>query len=270
MVSVADYGQADASASEKARGMTVLGIIIFWIVVVFPWLLGRFDPHTMEELMEYVTWLISFIMHIDRHLVEIIQHYGILTYFIIFLIVFCETGLVVTPFLPGDSLIFALGALAAGGELNLALISGVLVFAAIIGDTVNYHIGKYVGPKVFTQDGNRFFKKEHLMKTHVFYEKHGAVTIIIARFIPIIRTFAPFVAGIGIMNYGRFIVYNISGAIMWVVLFITGGYFFGNLPMVRKNFTLVILAIIVISVLPIVIEVYKTWKGSKQRLRADL
>ena len=226
--------------------------------------------NTPEELMEFVTWLFSFIMHIDRHLVEIIQQYGTLTYLIIFLIVFCETGLVVTPFLPGDSLIFALGALAAGGDLDIALISGVLMVAAIIGDTVNYHIGKYVGPKVFTQAGSRFFKKEHLMKTHAFYEKHGAITIIIARFIPIIRTFAPFVAGIGIMSYGRFIVYNITGAIMWVAIFITSGYFFGNLPMVRKNFTLVIMAIIVISVIPIVIEGYKAWKESRQSLRAGL
>lgn len=219
--------------------------------------------------MEFVSWLISFIMHIDRHLVEIIQQYGALTYFIIFLIVFCETGLVVTPFLPGDSLIFALGALAACGDLNVALISAVLLAAAIIGDAVNYHIGKYVGPKVFSLEGNRFFKKEHLMKTHAFYEKHGAITIIIARFIPIIRTFAPFVAGIGVMNYGRFIVYNITGAVMWVVLFITAGYFFGNLPMVRKNFTLVILAIIVISVLPILFEGYKAWRESRS-LRAGL
>lgn len=219
--------------------------------------------------MEFVSWLISFIMHIDRHLVEIIQQYGALTYFIIFLIVFCETGLVITPFLPGDSLIFALGALAACGDLNVALISAVLLAAAIIGDAVNYHIGKYVGPKVFSLEGNRFFKKEHLMKTHAFYEKHGAITIIIARFIPIIRTFAPFVAGIGVMNYGRFFVYNITGAVMWVVLFITAGYFFGNLPMVRKNFTLVILAIIVISVLPILFEGYKAWRESRS-LRAGL
>ena len=219
--------------------------------------------------MEYITWLISFIMHIDRHLVDIIQQYGTLTYFFMFLIIFCETGLVVTPLLPGDSLIFALGALAAVGELDIALISGILAVAAILGDTVNYHIGKYVGPKVFAREGNRFFKKEHLMKTHAFYEKHGAITIIIARFIPIIRTFAPFVAGIGIMNYGRFIVYNITGAIMWVALFITGGYFFGNLPIVRKNFTLVIMAIIVISVLPIVIEGYKAWKEGRQNLQAD-
>jgi membrane-associated protein len=220
--------------------------------------------------MEYITWLISFIMHIDRHLVDIIQQYGTLTYLFMFMIIFCETGLVVTPLLPGDSLIFALGALAAGGELNIALISGVLAVAAIIGDTVNYHIGKYVGPKVFTREGNQFFKKEHLMKTHVFYEKHGAITIIIARFIPIIRTFAPFVAGIGIMNYSRFIVYNFTGAIMWVALFITGGYFFGNLPMVRKNFTLVIMAIIVISVLPILIEGYRSWKEGRQSLRVGL
>jgi len=219
--------------------------------------------------MEYLSWIFSFIMHIDKHLIEIIQQYGTLTYIIMFLIVFCETGLVVTPLLPGDSLIFALGALAAGGDLDIALITFVLIVAAILGDTANYHIGKFVGPKVFTQDHNRFFKKEHLMKTHAFYDKHGAITIIIARFMPIIRTFAPFVAGIGVMSYGRFIVYNIAGGIMWVVLFITGGYFFGNLPMVRKNFTLVIMAIIVISVIPILIEGIKAWRGSRQNLRAD-
>jgi membrane-associated protein len=220
--------------------------------------------------MEFITWLISFIMHIDKHLIYIIQQYGTLTYFIMFLIIFCETGLVVTPLLPGDSLIFALGALAAGGEIDIALISWVLVVAAILGDTVNYHIGKYVGPKVFTQERNRFFKKEHLMKAHVFYQKHGAITIIIARFIPIIRTFAPFVAGIGVMSYGRFIIYNISGAIMWVALFATAGYFFGNLPIVRKNFTMVIMAIIIISVIPILIEGYKAWREGRQSLRANL
>lgn len=219
--------------------------------------------------MEYITWLFSFIMHIDKHLIEIIQQYGTLTYVIMFLIVFCETGLVVTPLLPGDSLIFALGALSAGGDLDVVLISVVLIVAAILGDTVNYHIGKFVGPKVFTQDHSRFFKKEHLMKTHAFYEKHGAITIIIARFMPIIRTFAPFVAGIGVMSYGRFIVYNIAGGIMWVILFITGGYFFGNLPMVRKNFTLVIMAIIVISVIPIMIEGIKAWREGRQGLRTD-
>ena len=228
---------------------------------------SKYEGNTRRNSMELITWLISFIMHIDKHLVEIIQQYGMLTYFIMFLIIFCETGLVVTPLLPGDSLIFALGALAASGALDIGLISLVLVVAAILGDTVNYHIGKFVGPKVFAQERNRFFKKEHLMKTHEFYEKHGAITIIIARFIPIIRTFAPFVAGIGVMRYGRFIIYNISGAIMWVALFSIGGYFFGNLPMVRKNFTLVIMAIIVISVIPILIEGYKAWRESSQSLR---
>lgn len=219
--------------------------------------------------MESISWIISFIMHIDRHLVDIIREYGAMTYLIMFLIVFCETGLVVTPFLPGDSLIFALGALSAGRDLNLAIISGVLAAAAILGDTVNYHIGKYAGPKVFNRESSRFFKKEHLMKTHAFYEKHGAITIIIARFIPIIRTFAPFVAGIGVMSYGRFIVYNITGGLLWVGLFISGGYLFGNLPVVRNNFTLVIMAIIVISVLPIVIEGYRTWKNGRTDLQAD-
>ncbi len=214
--------------------------------------------------MELITGMFSFIMHIDKHLVVIINQYGVLTYWIIFIIVFCETGLVVTPFLPGDSMIFALGALAAGGQLNLAGITTVLIVAAILGDTVNYHIGKFVGPKVFAQKNNRFFKKEHLMKTHAFYEKHGGMTIIFARFMPIIRTFAPFVAGIGIMSYGKFIVYNVIGGMLWVGLFITGGYFFGNFPIVKKNFTLVIMMIILISVLPIFIEMYKSWAAGRK------
>ncbi len=213
--------------------------------------------------MDIIVWFIDFIMHIDRHLINIIHQYGSMTYLFMFLIVFCETGLVVTPLLPGDSMVFALGALAAGGKLDMVWISGVLIAAAVLGDTLNYHIGKYAGPKVFVQQHNRFFKKEHLLKTHAFYEKHGGLTIIIARFIPIVRTFAPFVAGIGAMNYTRFAAYNIIGGVLWVILFITGGYFFGNLPMVKRNFTLVIMAIIVISVLPVLIEGYRSWKSGK-------
>ncbi|OLN27998.1 DedA family protein [Desulfosporosinus metallidurans] len=200
--------------------------------------------------MDLIMNLFDFVMNLDKNLTELAKDYGIWTYLVLFVIVFCETGLVVTPFLPGDSMIFVIGALSASGELNLAAITIVLVLAAILGDTVNYHIGKRIGPKIFHKENVRFLKKEYLMRTHEFYETHGGKTIIIARFIPIIRTFAPFVAGMGRMTYWRFISYNIIGAVIWVALFIAGGYFFGNIPTVKENFTLVIFAIIVISLLP--------------------
>ena len=204
--------------------------------------------------METIKELFDLFIHLDKHLSEIITQYGTITYLILFLIVFAETGLVVTPFLPGDSLLFAAGTFAAGGSLDLAILFAVLGSAAIIGDSVNYAIGKLTGPAIFEKEKIKFLKKEHLEKTHRFYEKHGGKTIIIARFIPIIRTFAPFVAGIGTMSYGKFIAYNVIGGILWVALFLLGGYYFGNLPFVKSNFSLVILAIIIISVLPGVIE----------------
>lgn len=206
--------------------------------------------------MDYVNWFIDFFLHLDQHLNEIIRDYGIWTYLILTLIIFCETGLVVTPILPGDSLLFAAGALTAteGSPLKVQWLLICLGAAAIAGDTVNYWIGHFVGPKVFSQEKSRFFKKEYLLRTHKFYEKYGGKTIIIARFIPIIRTFAPFVAGIGAMSYWRFIAYNVVGGLAWVLLFVFGGYFFGNIPVVKRNFTLVIMAIIVVSVLPGVIE----------------
>jgi membrane-associated protein len=203
--------------------------------------------------MEIITGLIDFILHIDKHLGEIIAQYGRLTYFILFSIVFLETGIVITPFLPGDSLLFAAGALAATGALNVVLLFVLLAVAAIVGDTVNYWIGNRVGPKVFDQD-IRFLKREYLIRTQEFYEKHGGKTIFLARFIPIIRTFAPFVAGVGMMKYSRFIIYNIVGALVWTSMFIFAGYFFGNLPIVRDNFGLVVIGIIIISVLPMVYE----------------
>jgi membrane-associated protein len=203
--------------------------------------------------MELITGLIDFILHIDRHLGEIIAQYGRLTYFILFTIVFLETGLVVTPFLPGDSLLFAAGALAATGALNVVLLFVLLAAAAIIGDTVNYWIGNRIGPRVFEQN-SRFLKREYLLRTQEFYEKHGGKTIFLARFVPIIRTFAPFVAGVGTMKYSRFIIYNVVGALVWTSLFIFAGFFFGNLPIVRDNFGLVVIAIIIISVLPMVYE----------------
>jgi membrane-associated protein len=210
--------------------------------------------------MELIRNIIDFILHLDTHLSEIIQSYGAWTYGILFAIIFCETGLVVTPFLPGDSLIFAAGAFAARGDLNVVLLFGLLAAAAVGGDTANYWIGKRLGPKVFQKETSRIFKKEYLDRTHNFYEKYGAETIIIARFVPIIRTFAPFVAGIGRMSYFKFLSYNIIGGIGWVALFTFGGYFFGNIPFVRKNFSIVIIAIIIISLIPAAYEVLKNRK----------
>ena len=204
--------------------------------------------------MDVITQIISFFLHLDKHLAELIHQYGAWSYAILFIIIFAETGLVVTPILPGDSLLFAAGSFAATGAFEVNTLAILLSIAAILGDTVNYWIGHLVGPKVFHQEKARFFKKEYLDRTHQFFEKHGGKTIIIARFMPIIRTFAPFVAGIGSMTYPRFIAYNVVGGIAWISLFTYGGYFFGNLPVVKQNFTLVILAIILISVLPGVVE----------------
>jgi membrane-associated protein len=200
--------------------------------------------------------LIDLVVHVDRHLNALILSYQLWTYLILFAVIFCETGLVVTPFLPGDSLLFATGALAAapGSPLKVHWLFLVLAAAAVLGDTANYWIGHAVGPSIFGREKVRFLKKKHLDRTHEFYEKYGGITIILARFVPIVRTFAPFVAGIGRMTYGRFISYNVVGGVAWVAMFVFGGYFFGNLPMVRRNFTIVILAIILISVLPGVIE----------------
>jgi membrane-associated protein len=204
--------------------------------------------------MEWITTLIDLFLHLDQHLNVIIRDYGLWTYLILFVIIFCETGLVVTPILPGDSLLFAAGAFAAGGALDPFMLFGLLSLAAVAGDTVNYWVGNLVGPKIFYKEEVRFFKKEYLIRTHEFYERHGGKTIIIARFIPIIRTFAPFVAGIGQMTYMRFISYNVIGGIVWIAVFVYGGYFFGNLPLVKNNFTLVIMAIIFISILPGIFE----------------
>ena len=204
--------------------------------------------------MELLQQFISIFVHLDKHLELIVRDYGLWTYLILFLIIFCETGLVVTPFLPGDSLLFATGALAATTSLEIGWLIGLLSVAAIAGDTVNYWIGHLVGPRVFSGERTRFLNREHLDRTHRFYEKHGGKTIIIARFMPIIRTFAPFVAGIGSMNYTRFILYNVAGGLAWIVLFVVGGYLFGNIPMVKRNFTLVIMVIIVISVMPGIVE----------------
>lgn len=210
--------------------------------------------------MEFITQLIDFIIHIDRHLQEIISQYGTLTYLILFLIIFCETGLVVMPLLPGDSLLFAAGTFAALGALNPVLLIVLLGIAAIAGDTVNYWVGKWVGPKAFS-GRIRWLRQDYLDRTQDFYRRHGGKTIVLARFVPIIRTFAPFVAGVGIMQYSRFIVYNVVGGVVWVTLFTLGGYLFGNLPVVRENFSLVVLAIIAVSMIPLVTE----WLKSRRR-----
>lgn len=203
--------------------------------------------------MELLQNLFDIFIHLDEYLGEIIRNYGTWTYALLFLIIFMETGFVVTPFLPGDSLLFAAGTFTGLGDLNVVVLIILLTIAAILGDTINYWIGHYIGPRAFS--GNiRFLKKEYLERTHEFYEKHGGKTIILARFIPIIRTFAPFVAGVGAMTYWRFITYNVVGGIAWVLIFTLGGYFFGNIPAVQENFTFVILAIIFISVLPGIIE----------------
>jgi membrane-associated protein len=204
--------------------------------------------------VEIVSQLVDFIIHIDVHLGEIIKNYGTWTYLVLFIIIFCETGLVVAPLLPGDSLLFAVGTFAAIGSLNVSWLFILLSIAAIAGDTVNYWIGAYAGPKIFHKEHVRFLNKEYLEKTHQFYEKYGSKTIIIARFVPIVRTFAPFVAGIGSMTYLKFISYNVIGGIAWIAICVFAGFYFGNLPFVKDNFSLVILAIIVISILPGVIE----------------
>lgn len=207
--------------------------------------------------MHLLKTILDFFLHIDKNLGLIIQTYGTLSYAILFFVIFMETGFVVTPFLPGDSLLFAAGALTAQGSFNILLLFVLLVLAAFLGDTINYWIGHFLGPKVFEKD-HRFLKKEHLRKAQVFYEKHGGKAIILARFVPIIRTFAPFVAGIGTMNYPKFISYNLIGGIAWVTLFLFGGYFFGTIPFVQKNFELVMIAIVLISLVPILLEKLKS------------
>ncbi|MGE5457227.1 MAG: DedA family protein [Methanococcaceae archaeon] len=200
--------------------------------------------------MENINYFVDFFLHLDTHLGAVTNEYGLLTYLLLFAIVFCETGLVVTPFLPGDSLIFATGALVAAGSLDLSTVFIILCFAAIIGDSVNYQVGHLLRDKISGDENIRLIKKEHLTRTQTFYERHGVKTIIIARFVPIIRTFAPFVAGIGKMHYPRFLSYNVIGGVLWVSLFLFGGYFFGNLPFVKDNFSFVILGIIFVSLLP--------------------
>jgi membrane-associated protein len=197
------------------------------------------------------------LVHLDRHLAVLLQQYGIWIYAILFAIIFCETGLVVTPFLPGDSLLFVAGTLWAVSDMNVHLLVMLLVIAAILGDAVNYSVGRYLGPRAFQWEDSRFFNRRALLRTHEFYERYGGKTIVIARFVPFIRTFAPFVAGIGTMTYSKFAFYNVAGALLWVVSLTYAGYFFGNIPVIRNNLTIVIFGIIGLSLLPIVVEFYK-------------
>ncbi|MGE5255258.1 MAG: DedA family protein [Hyphomicrobiales bacterium] len=204
--------------------------------------------------MDAAKFLIDFVLHIDQHLQVLCANYGPWVYAILFVIVFCETGLVVTPVLPGDSLLFAVGSMAAIGALDVTGVILVLIAAAVLGDTVNYSIGHYVGPKVFHQDHGRLLNKEYLLRTHAFYERHGGKTIIIARFLPIIRTFAPFVAGIGSMTYPRFLFFNVFGGVMWVLAFVLAGYWFGTIPFIQRNFSMVIIALVLIPGIPAAVE----------------
>lgn len=207
--------------------------------------------------MDIVLQVIDFILHINEHLVDMVQNYGVWIYAILFLIVFAETGLVVTPFLPGDSLLFAAGAIAATGALDVWMCGLIIGFAAFCGDNTNYWVGRIIGPKVFSREDSFFFRKAHLEKTEQFYNRYGSRTVIIARFVPIVRTFAPFVAGVGKMPYGRYIAFSSAGSALWVPICLGAGYFFGNMEIVKKNFELVILGVIAVSLLPIVIEVLK-------------
>jgi membrane-associated protein len=217
-------------------------------------------------MLDLIRKLVDFIVHIDRHLAEIIASYGLWTYAVLWLIIFAETGLVVTPFLPGDSLLFAAGTFCAKPEtgLNVHLMAVLLWVAAVLGDTVNYWLGSRIGPAVFKREDSMFLRKKHLERAHAFFEKYGGRAIILARFVPIVRTFVPFVAGVGRMHYGRFIAYNVIGGFIWIYFFLYAGYWFGGLPFIQRNFKLVILAIIIISVLPIVWETWRAWKEAKQ------
>lgn len=204
--------------------------------------------------MELLATFIDVVLHLDKHLQVLVAQYGAWVYLILFVIVFCETGLVVTPFLPGDSLLFVAGTVAAAGGMDVHLLVVLLIIAAVLGDTVNYWIGNYLGPRVFHYQDSRWLNRKHLERAHAFYERHGGKTIVIARFVPIIRTYAPFVAGIGAMSYARFVAYNVGGAVLWVASLAYAGYFFGNLPVVKNNLTLVIIGIIILSIMPGVIE----------------
>lgn len=214
--------------------------------------------------MDIISYFIDFVLHIDVHLFELVAQYGLWIYAILFIIVFCETGLVVTPFLPGDSLLFAAGVVAGAGLMGYVEVMLVLLAAGVLGDAVNYCIGRHVGPAIFSRD-SRFIKKDHLLKAHHFYERHGGKAIVLARFVPIVRTFAPFVAGIALMCPRTFFLFNVTGCILWVGSLVSAGFFLGNLEWVRHNFSLIVYAIVLVSVMPVAIEVSRAWFGGKKK-----
>jgi len=216
-------------------------------------------------MIELAQHLIEFVLHIDRHLQDVIAHYGLWTYALLFFIIFAETGFVVTPFLPGDSLLFAAGALCAGSVLNVHVLAVALTVAAVLGNLVNYGVGAFIGPKVFSREDSWLLRKKHLERAHAFFEKYGGRSIVLSRFVPIVRTFVPFVAGVGRMSWARFFAFNLVGGAVWIYLLTYLGYFFGGTELVRKNFSLVIVAIIVISVLPILFEAVRVWRASPRR-----
>jgi membrane-associated protein len=224
----------------------------------------------MDILMEWIRQFIDIILNMDLYLNNWIRDFGPMIYVLVFMVIFCETGLVVTPFLPGDSFLFALGAMAAveNAYLSLPMLLFLLSVAAILGDAVNYSVGKYIGPRIFSKDTGLFLNKKHLLAAQAFYEKHGGKAIIIARFAPILRTFAPFVAGIGHMKYARFFAYNVVGGLLWVWSFLIAGFWFGNMPQVKDNFHIVIFAIIILSLLPVVFEAWRGWKDKQARSAA--
>ncbi|WP_222888413.1 DedA family protein [Enterobacter sp. C2] len=219
--------------------------------------------------MDFIYFLIDFILHIDVHLAELVAEYGIWIYAILFLILFCETGLVVTPFLPGDSLLFVAGALSAlpSNDLNVHMMVMLMIVAAILGDAVNYTIGRLFGARLFSNPNSKIFRRSYLDKTHAFYDKHGGKTIVLARFVPIVRTFAPFVAGMGHMSYRHFAAYNVIGALLWVLLFTYAGYLFGDLPVVQENLKLMIVAIIVLSILPGIVEIIRHRRAASRQAK---
>lgn len=223
--------------------------------------------------MEFLARAVELLVHLDRHLGTLVQTYGVWAYPVLALVIFAETGLVVTPFLPGDSLLFAAGAVAARGGLNVWGLAALLAAAAIVGDAANYWVGRALGARLVAPGRSRYIRQEHLDRTHAFYERHGAKTIVLARFVPIVRTFAPFVAGLGRMTYSRFTVYNVTGAVLWVGIFVLGGYWFGTLPLVQRHLTLVLLGVIAVSLLPVGREVLRAWRGpgaAKERPRAAI
>jgi len=213
--------------------------------------------------MDLLAALWDFVVHLDAHLATFVAQHGAWVYALLFAIVFCETGLVVTPFLPGDSLLFVVGALAAAGGMDIALVMALLIAAALCGDNVNYWIGRWAGPKVFRLEDSRWFNRQHLARTHEFYDRHGGQAIVLARFVPIVRTYVPFVAGVGAMSYARFLAFSVAGALLWVLSLCLAGYWFGNIPAVKQNLGAVILAIVILSVIPMAVALLRARRGSR-------